>query len=335
MTPQVLFDATSLGFEYGLLAVGIYITFRILNMADLTVDGSFCLGMAVSAVFTVEGMPILGLIMGSIAGALAGVVTGILATKGRINPLIAGIITSTGLYSVNIFVLGSPNISLLGVGKAYDLVHSIVAPGQPGSASPAIVPVNGGIAQIDISKFFFIILIIAIILALLIAYFKTESGLSMRAVGDNEEMSAASSINVDAVKIGGLALGNALVGLTGGILAQAQGFADMSSGTGMVMVGLACVIIGEVFGGKRSVTAGLICSVLGSVVYRLIIQVALTINLFDANALKLISALIVAIFMGVPALREYIAERKKRINAMNAKKAPSVATTSNAGDMNA
>jgi putative tryptophan/tyrosine transport system permease protein len=322
MTPQVLFDATALGFEYSLLAVGIYITFRILNMADLTVDGSFCLGMAVSAIFTVQGMPVVGLIMGAIAGALAGVVTGILATKGRINPLIAGIITSTGLYSINIFVLGSPNISLLGVGKAYDMVHSVIAPGQPGSASPAVAPVGGGIAQLDISKFLFVIIIVAIIITILIAYFKTESGLAMRAVGDNEEMSAASSINVDAVKIGGLALGNALVGLTGGLLAQAQGFADMSSGTGMVMVGLACVIIGEVFGGKKSVTSGLICSVLGSVVYRLIIQFALTVNLFDANALKLISAIIVAVFMGVPALRAYMSERKKRANAMSANKVP-------------
>ncbi len=334
MTPQVLFDATSLGFEYGLLAVGIYITFRILNMADLTVDGSFCLGMAVSAVFTVQGMPILGLLVGAIAGSLAGVVTGILATKGRINPLIAGIITSTGLYSINIFVLGSPNISLLGVGKAYDLVHSIVAPGQPGSSAPVAFSVGGGIAPIDISKFLFIIIISAIILAILIAYFKTESGLAMRAVGDNEEMSSSSSINVDAVKIGGLALGNALVGLTGAILAQAQGFADMSSGTGMVMVGLACVIIGEVFGGKRSVTSGLICSVFGSVVYRLIIQFALTVNLFDANALKLISALIVAIFMGVPALRDYIAESKKKQNAMNAGRAPVAGKTEAKGDSN-
>ena len=316
MTPTVLYDATSLGFEYSLLAVGIYITFRILDMADLTVDGSFCLGMAVSAVMTNAGFSMLGLFGGAIAGALAGVVTGLLATKARINPLIAGIITSTGLYSINIFVLGSPNISLLGVGKAYDYLYSIISPESVGASGITRGPIDGGIPMQDISKSVFVLIIVAIVIAILIAYFKTESGLAMRAVGDNEAMSAASSINVDAMKIGGLALGNALVGLTGGILAQAQGFADMSSGTGMVMVGLACVIIGEVFGGKRSVTAGLICSVLGSVVYRLIIQCALGVNFFDANALKLISALIVAVFMGIPAVRAAIYEHKVRKNAM-------------------
>ncbi len=315
MTPVVFFDATSLGIEYSLLAVGIYITFRVLDMADLTVDGSFCLGMAVSAVCTVGGMAEFGLIAGALAGACAGVITGLLATKAHINPLIAGIITSTGLYSINVYVLGSPNLSMLGVHKSFDTMHDGLFPGSPNSSMMGGAQSGGGIPPIDISKFIFAGLIVAIILILLILYFKTSSGLAMRAVGDNEKMSAASSINVDAYKIGGLALGNALVGMTGALLGQCQGFADMTSGTGMVMVGLACVIIGEVCGGRRSVTAGLLCSVLGSIIYRIIVQLALGVNL-DANSLKLISALIVGIFMSVPAIRTFIKDHKIRSNAM-------------------
>jgi ABC-type uncharacterized transport system permease subunit len=164
--------------------------------------------------------------------------------------------------------------------------------------------------------------------------------LALRATGDNEKMCRASSINTNRMRVFGLALGNALVGLTGALLAQYQGYADLSSGTGMVMVGLACVIIGEVFGGWRSVTAGLICSVVGSVVYRLIIQCALSINLFDANALKLLSAVIVAVFMAIPsvqaAYKQYI-ERKQARAAMQALmlQAPGASATATAVDATA
>ena len=315
MDAVVLFGATSLGFQYALLAVGIYITFRILDMADLTVDGSFCLGMAVSAVFTVNGMAEFSLVAGAIAGALAGCVTGILATKARINPLIAGLITSTGLYSVNVYVLGAPNVTLLGIKKAFEHTQRLMFPGEPGTDAPASMSVSGAIPASDLTKFVFAVLIVAIVVAVLIAYFKTESGLAMRAVGDNEQMSAASSIDVDFYKILGLAIGNALVALSGGMIAQCQGFADMTSGVGMVMIGLASVIIGEVFGGNRSVTAGLICSVLGSVVYRIIIQVALGANM-EANSLKLISAIIVGLFMALPAIRTHFKDSKVRRSAM-------------------
>ena len=311
MDAVVLFGATSLGFQYALLAVGLYVTFRVLDMADLTVDGSFCLGMAVSAVFTVNGMAEFSLIAGAVAGALAGCVTGILATKAKINPLIAGLITSTGLYSVNVYVLGAPNVTLLGIKKAFEGTQRFMFPGEPGTDAAASVAAGNAIPPSDVTKFVFAVLIVAVVVAILIAYFKTESGLAMRAVGDNEQMSAASSINVDYYKILGLAIGNALVALSGGMIAQCQGFADMTSGTGMVMIGLASVIIGEVFGGKKSVTAGLICSVVGSVVYRIIIQVALGVNM-EANSLKLISAIIVGLFMALPAIRAHFKDSKAR-----------------------
>lgn len=301
MTLQVLFDALMLGFEYSLLAVGVYVTFRVLDMADLTVDGSFGLGMACSAVLTVAGHPYLGLAVGCVAGALAGCVTGLLITKARINPLLAGIITMTGLYSVNIYVLGAPNVSLLSTVRCFD----------------PIVSALGG-ATVDAVKMGFVVLVVAVAVAALAGFFRTEAGLAMRAVGDNEAMSRASSINTNAFKVGGLALGNAMVGLTGALLAQYQGFADLSSGTGMVMVGLASVIIGEVFGGRRSVTRGLVCAVAGSVAYRLIIQLALSVNLIDANALKLVSAVIVGAFMAVPSVQAALGERSVRIKAKGA-----------------
>lgn len=302
MSPQVFFDALMLGFEYSLLAVGVFITFRILDMADLTVDGSFGLGMACSAVCAVAGHPYLGLVVGAVAGAAAGCVTGLLVTRARINPLLAGIITMTGLYSVNIYVLGAPNVSLLNAVRVFDPIQTAL----------------GGAVPVDAVKMGFVVIVVAVVVAALSGFFKTETGLAMRAVGDNEAMSRASSINTDAFKVGGLALGNALVGLTGAILAQYQGFADLSSGTGMVMVGLASVIIGEVFGGHRSVTWGLACAVAGSVAYRVIIQLALAVNLLDANALKLVSAVIVAAFMALPAVQAAMGEGKTRRRARTA-----------------
>ena len=305
MSPQIFFDAIMLGFEYSLLAMGVYITFRVLDLADLTVDGSFGFGMACSGVLTMAGQPYLGLIAGLAAGAAAGCVTGLLITKAKINPLLAGIVTMTGLYSVNIYVMGAPNVSLLNSVRCYDPLYQALGG-------------DSGLLSADGVKMALIIAIVALAVALNAAFLHTETGLAMRAAGDNEEMSRASSINTNAMKVAGLALGNALTGLTGAILAQYQGFADLGSGTGMVIVGLASVIIGEVFGGWRSVTWGLGCAVAGSVVYRLIIQIALALNLLDANALKLVSAIIVAAFMAVPAVRQTFKDRKLRRDARSA-----------------
>ncbi|MBQ9058888.1 MAG: ATP-binding cassette domain-containing protein [Atopobiaceae bacterium] len=289
------FDAVMIGFEYALLAVGVYISFRILDMADLTVDGSFGLGLAISARFAVAGHPALGLVMGMLCGALAGSVTGLLITRARINPLLASIITMTGLYSVNIYVLGAPNVSLLDSPRIYEPLG-------------ALLPM---LAKSQV-KMIVMIAIVAVMAALLIVYFHTESGLSMRAVGDNEEMCRASSINTGLFRIAGLALANALVGLTGGLLAQYQGYADINTGTGMVIVGLASVIIGELLGGRRSVTAGIITSIVGSIIYRVVLQTALALDILDSNALKLITATLVALFMSLPALRDNLAGARER-----------------------
>ena len=297
MSIPLLLDASLLGLQYALLAVGVFLTFRILNIPDLTVDGSFCLGMSVTAVLCVEGHPFLGLLAGALAGAAAGVVTGVLMTKAKINPLLAGIITMTGLYTVNITVLGGPNVSLLAADKGYTVIAQALG------------------LSTEAGEIVFTLGIVALAVVALALFFRTELGLCIRATGDNESMVRASSINANAMKVGTLALSNTLVGLAGGILAQCQGFADVSSGSGMIIIGLASVIIGELFGGGRSVTLGLVGAVVGSVVYRIIVQVALSLDIMSANSLKLVSAVIVAAFLCVPAVRAWVVQRRTRARA--------------------
>lgn len=290
-------DSALLGVEYALLAVGVYITFRILNIPDLTVDGSFTLGVVLSSVAVTAGNSFLALLLALVGGALAGCVTGLLQTKAKIHPILAGILTMSGLYTVNITILGGPNLSLLDSKKLFDVL-----------AEATGLPVN-------VTKPAAAIGLCALAVAALAVFFRTVAGLCIRATGNNEDMVRASSINTTAAKIGALALANSLVALSGGILAQYQGFGDVSSGSGMIVIGLASVIIGEVLVGRRSVTVGLISAVLGSVVYRIIIALALRYNVLSANALKLLSAVIVGITLSIPAIRAALEERKTRREA--------------------
>lgn len=287
-------DSALLGLEYALLALGVYISFRILNIPDLTVDGSFTLGIALSAAVTAAGHPFLAVAAALIGGALAGCVTGLLHVKAGIHPILAGILTMSGLYTVNIKILGGPNLSLLQHKKLYEYFAALFSLSR--GASKAICAA----------------LSCAAALALLIAFFHTVAGLCMLATGDNEDMVRASSINTSAVKVGALALSNALVALSGGIIAQYQGFGDVSSGSGMIVVGLASVIIGEVVFGRRSVTLGLVSAVCGSVIYRIIIALALQYNILSADSLKLLSAVIVAVTLSIPAIKAKAAAHAAR-----------------------
>ena len=276
-------DSALLGLEYALLAVGVYITFRILNLPDLTVDGSFTFGMAVSTVLCAAAHPFAGLLAGALAGAVAGVVTGFLQTHCKIHPILAGILTMSGLYTVNITVLGGPNVSLLDAPKFFEVL---------GGKAPAVG------------------LVTVVVVVLVTLFFQTVGGLCIRAAGSNEDMVRASSINTTAVRWAALALANALVALSGAILAQCQGFGD--AGSGMIVIGLASVIIGEVICGRRGIVIGIVSAVLGSVVYRIIIALALRYNLMSANSLKLLSALIVAATLAVPAAAAAIRAGRER-----------------------
>ncbi|MDR1650982.1 MAG: ABC transporter permease [Synergistaceae bacterium] len=296
---NLLIGSLHLGLIYGLMALGIYITFRILNTPDLTTDGSFTLGTAMSASFAVMGMPVTGLVLGMLAGAAAGTVTGLLQTKLSIHPILSGILTMSGLYTVNLFVLGArSNVSLLGSEHIFTRV-SAALPGLSKNSSRLILALA----------------LCALGYAALVWFFRTHLGLCIRAVGDNDDMVRASSIDVDRMRIIATAMSNALVAFSGAAAAQYQGFADIGSGVGMMVVGLASVIIGEVFFGRRSVTAGFLSAIFGSLAYRLVIALALKSSFFPAYALKLVSALIVAVALSLPAVRDGLRIRKLRRKA--------------------
>lgn len=283
-----------LGLLYGILAIGIYISFRILNVPDLTTEGSFTFGLATSAMCAIGGHYILGIFLSIAAGALAGIVTGILQTKCRIHPILSGIITMSGLYTVNLAVMkNAVNVSLIGKDEIFTVI------------SAALENMSRDAVRCVVSLIF-----AAVVCLIMIWFFKTHIGLCIRATGDNEAMVSSSSINVDATKIISLAISNGCVGLSGGLLAQYQGFADINSSVGILVVGLASVIIGEVVMGRRGVTIGIISAVIGSIIYRYIIALATASHIFPAFALKLVSAVIVAVALSIPAIKQGIALSK-------------------------
>ena len=290
----LVMGSLQLGLIYGMLAVGVYIAFRILGIPDLSAEGTFTFGLAVSAALTVAGHPLLGVLLGFLAGCLGGAVTGVLQTKLQIHPILAGILTMSGLYSVNLAVMGSSsNLSLVGLDTLFRMSFDLFS------------SMDKEIVKLLLPALFCLVLVV-----LLALFFKTHEGLCIRATGDNEEMVRASSINVDVIKILALSISNGYIGLSGAVLAQYQGFADISSGIGIVAVGLASVIIGEGLFGRRGVTWGLSATVAGSVIYRLMIALALKTNLFPAYFLKIVSAVIVAAALSVPAFKRMLIRRK-------------------------
>ena len=285
-----------LGLMYGLLAMGVFISFRVLDTPDLTAEGSFTLGVAVSAMVTVAGAPYLGLLVAFLCGMAAGAVTGLLQTKVGIHPILAGILTMSGLYTINLAVMGaSSNVTLIGKDTLFQQLYTLLEP-----------------LSKDIIRLMVGLVLAGLALGLLVWFFKTHVGLCIRATGDNEAMVRSSSINASAMKVIGLAVSNGCIALSGGIIAQYQGYADITSGIGILVVGLASVIIGEAMFGRRSVTLGLVSAIAGSVVYRIIIALALSTNLFPTYFLKLISAVIVAVALSLPTVKTALQKQRIR-----------------------
>lgn len=286
MSFMVVQGAVEQGFIYALVALGLYLSYRTLDIADLTTDGSFTLGCACSAILTTMGHPFLGLAAALLAGAAAGLVTATLQTRFGVMPILAGIITMTGLYSINLMVMGNKaNLPMLKSTNIFDVFASFF-----GNTFGKLI----GCA------------IFTVIVAVLLVWFlRTQLGLSLRATGDNREMVSASSVNPAFTTTIGLCLANALISLAGGLLAQYQKFSDVTLGTGMVVIGLASLIIGEVIVGRGGVVRGVIAAVLGAVIYRIIVAFAITSNM-NANNLKLISACIVAVAVAYPAVLEKV-----------------------------
>jgi len=300
----LLIGSLQLGLLYAIMALGIYITFRILNLPDLTVDGSFSLGMACAAVVTISGHPFLALFIAILAGALAGLATGLLHTKLNIHPILAGILVMTGLYTVNLAIMGGKgNLSVVGSKTVFSMIEFMAA-------------ASGGMGKTLLA-----FSICIIIIAILAISFKTRFGLAIRATGDNEDMVRSSSINANVSKCIALSTGNACVALSGALICQYQMFSDVGSGSGMVIIGLASVIIGETVFGRRSVTIGLVSAAFGSILYRIILAFALKIDMFPAYALKLISAVIVIIALSGPSIKAIIQQNKIRREVQTVKKA--------------
>lgn len=281
-----------LGVIYAIMALGVFISFRTLNIPDLTVDGSFTLGAAVSAVMVSISQPFSGLALAFLAGCIAGTLTALLTTKLKIQPLLSGILMMLALYSINLKVMGGkPNIPLLN--------------------KPLMFSFLQGLASMKYAKLLFLVLILVLIVILLYFFLKTKSGFVLRATGDNEQMVRALGVNTDVTILIGLALSNGLVALSGAIIAQYQLFADVSMGIGMVIIGLASVIIGEVLFGVKTLMRRLIAVVLGAIVYRLVITIALWLGMPPTD-LKLVSAVIVAIALSMTVIKKRVLSFKSR-----------------------
>jgi putative ABC transport system permease protein len=273
------------GLAYGLVAIGIVITFRILAFPDLTVDGSFPLGAAVVSRLIMEGLPpIFGVIMAIICGFLAGCCTGVLNTKLKINSLLAGILMMTILYSVNLRIMGRSNIQLL-------TVNTLLTP----------------LENLDINRFIPIIaffFVIALSTKLLTDMFMhTQIGFAMRATGDNEQMIRTLGVNTDSMTIFGIGISNAFVALSGALVAQDQGFSDVGMGIGMIVAGLASIIIGEALFGKKTVQRMTLAAIAGSIIYKLIISLGLRLGLAPTD-LKMATGIMVILALGIPALKK-------------------------------
>lgn len=281
---NLIVTATSQGLLWGVMALGIFITFRILDLPDMTAEGSFPLGAAVCAKLILSGVhPIIATLVAFISGMLAGAITGFLITKCNIPGLLAGILTMTGLYSINLRIMGRANLSLLGKEKLNDLLRPLHLP-----------------AQFD-TILIGLIIVVAVIL-LLILFFNTELGQALIATGDNEIMARSLGVSTNKTKILALMLSNGMIAFAGGLITQDNGYADISMGIGTIVIGLASVIIGEVVFGNLSLGNRLICVILGAIIYRLIITFVLVIGL-QPNDLKLFSAIILAVCLALPSLR--------------------------------
>lgn len=285
---NAIIGAIEQGLLFAVMVLGVFLTFRILNFPDLTVDGSFAMGGAIAATFIIDGMnPFLATLIAMVGGAIAGAFTGILTTKGKINGLLAGILTMIALYSINLRIMGKKsNLPLLREETLY-------------KKAQAVSIFDFQIYGVSLTSTI-VFLIMVLILKLIIDWFlHTDLGLDIRATGDNDRMIRSFGANTDTTTIIGLALSNALVAASGALVAQFQGFADVGMGIGMIVIGLASVIIGEVLFGTKSIMRLTLAVILGSIVYRLVIAFALRAG-FLASDMKLITAIIVIVALILP-----------------------------------
>ncbi len=275
----IVVSALSQGLLWSVLAVGVYLSYRFLNISDLTSEGSFTLGAAVCASNIVRGMdPLLSCILALIAGALAGLVTGVLHTKFKMPSLLAGILSMTGLYSINLRIMGKANIPLTQSVTLLTKLKDML-----------------GLTRDRDGAIYLGLIVVIILIVLLVWFFNTEFGFSVVATGNNDKMIRANGVDSDKTIIAGLMLSNALIALSGSLVAQYNGYADVTMGIGAIVVGLASVIIGEVLFKDKYFAVCLIGVVVGSIIYRLIVTFVVNTNFISANDMKLFTAIVVAV----------------------------------------
>ncbi|WKR29860.1 ABC transporter permease [Enterococcus faecalis] len=281
----MIVSAIGQGMLWALLGLGIFMTYRILNFPDMTTEGSFPLGGAVCVTAITTGVsPFVAILLGVGAGMIAGLVTGLLFTKGKIPIILAGILVMSGLNSVILFVMKSPNKSLLNQPKIQDVFQKMALPDY-------------------YDTIFLGISVLAVVMILLLFFFNTSLGQAYIVTGDNEEMARSIGIQTDRMKILGLVLSNGLIGLSGALIAQNDGYADVSKGTGVIVIGLASLIIGEVLFGELTFGERLMAIVVGSIIYQLLILLVIKLG-FDTTYLKIFSAVILAICLMIPQLKK-------------------------------
>ena len=298
----IIQTALELGFLYAPVALALFLSYRILDIADMTTDGAFTLGAAVSVTVCAAGHPILAIPAAMLSGSAAGFVTALLQTKLGVPSILAGIVTNTGLYTVNLMAMGwTSNASLIRQNTIFRMFEST---GIGGDWCDILL--GGGLT-------------LAAAL-LLVAFLGTRLGLSIRATGDNRDMVRASSINPTFTITVGLCISNALTAFSGALVGQAQRSANVNIGTGMVVIGLACLIIGETVLGRGSMLRGALCVFVGSIIYRLIYALALSSKVFPIEAMKLVTAILVALAIAAPTIKQWAAFQKRKADAAAARK---------------
>ncbi len=296
---SLLLGALTIGVLLSLLGISVFISFRVFNFPDLTCEGSFTLGAAVAAMLIIGGSsPLTATLAAVLAGALAGTATGITHTRFKINDLLAGILVMTALYSINLRVMSGSNLSL---SNSHTFPNAAAQLGLRLAGAESLMLLGWKVPVHDLSILLASVVMVALLVLVLLAFFGTHIGLAMRATGDNSQMIRALGVNDGSMKTLGLALSNAVAALSGALLAQYQGFADVQMGIGMIVTGLASVILGEALTGSRRLAHLVIGTLLGSVLFRLLVAVALRMGL-EPNDLKLITAAFVLIALVSPTV---------------------------------
>lgn len=311
---SAMFGAIESGVIYAIMALGVYLSFRILDFPDLTVDGSFVTGAAIAAILIVNGTnPFFATLVAIGAGFLAGCVTGLLHTKGKINPLLAGILMMIALYSINLRIMGRSNVPLLNEESIFTKIEGFF---ETSGLDSVLNNMASSIGLGNLTSTWAILismLVVTTVIKILTDLFlRTQIGLALRATGDNKRMIRSFSANTDGLTIIGLGLSNALVALAGALIAQYSSFADVGMGIGMIIIGLASVIIGEAIFGTRTIAVTTFAVIGGAIVYRIVVSLALRVDFLETGDMKLITAVIVIAALVLPQLIDGQKERNRK-----------------------